>query len=327
MLPACLPPPPPPWNSAAFFPLQWLNVLCLETTQNKQEQTRKVIPHGERESRTTRKGRKEKAAPSKRGNQRRKRGRQLHSRGATGTTAPEEEGGPPHYFVSLPTRVVLPSPPPPSFCVVLLSPPPSSVCGASFSSLFWVVRVSPLVWRCLPRAPLTFPEVSNLVFNYFILAHLYRWPSRKSNNEFIFEVMSGRLRCWPSRKWITWDPLFCLGHLCVDLPNNDFVLGRLRLWSSRIFTAEGGERGGGTVTVSLLLNLPQPPPLTFQEVKKKCSIIWFSSACTLNHPAVSWERRGGGGTETDSLQENNKTFKKEQKVTNRNRKLWIMFFF
>ena len=110
--------------------------------------------------------------------------------------------------------------------------------------------------------------------------------------------MSGRLRFWPSRKSITCDRLFCLVRLSVDLQgnqylvNNDFVLRRLRLWSSRIFT---------TVTVSLLLNLPSSPSSTFQDVKNKCSIILFSYTCVLNHPAVSWERRA---TETDSLLKN-----------------------
>ena len=61
----------------------------------------------------------------------RMRSRQHHPAGATGTTTQEEEGGPPLYFVSLPSRVLLPSP---SFSwVVLLSPPPSLVL---LSSLF-----------------------------------------------------------------------------------------------------------------------------------------------------------------------------------------------
>ena len=62
-----------------------------------------------------------------------------------------------------------------------------------------------------------------------------------------------------------------------------------------------GGREGITVTMSLLLNLLPSPSSFFQEVMNKCSIIWISSACVLNHPAVSWERRA---TETDSLLKN-----------------------
>ena len=84
-------------------------MLCLETTPNKQEPTRKVIQQGDR-------GRQHHPKEGRR--------RQPHPRGATGTTAPGAEGVPPLYFVSLPSRVLLPSAP--FSWLVLLFPLPTS---------------------------------------------------------------------------------------------------------------------------------------------------------------------------------------------------------